>query len=125
LRETAASLATVLGHDVDINATAALCVAGIHGACEQYAADIAAGGTGLDAAFHARWSKRDALAGNAIRARIAGSAAGSSAAGSTDTAGALAAIAVGISATGALLVRDAAGTVHALNSGEVTLAPAT
>ena len=57
------------------------------------------------APLHSRYAARDVLAGRTVQA------------------GAVTGVACGLSADGALQVRDADGTVHAFHSGEVSVRP--
>jgi BirA family biotin operon repressor/biotin-[acetyl-CoA-carboxylase] ligase len=102
LRSKAGSLAHASGTVLEINETAALCAATVFETFERFLTD----GAGSD--FRALWEQHDFLAGKKVVAS----------GGGREVSGAV----LGLDATGALLVRDGAGVVHALNSGEVTLA---
>jgi BirA family biotin operon repressor/biotin-[acetyl-CoA-carboxylase] ligase len=104
LRHTSGSLAHARGGvALDINATAADIIATVLGVCARYFAE----GKGAD--FDLLWRGHDYLHGKTVTARFAG--------------GVLTGEAVGLDATGALLVWEASGNAcHALNAGEVTLA---
>lgn len=91
------------GVALDLNATAADVIAAVFGACVRYFDE------GMGGDFGALWRAHDYLNGKMVTARFAG--------------GTLAGTAVGLDATGALLVRELGGDVcHALHAGEVTLA---
>jgi BirA family biotin operon repressor/biotin-[acetyl-CoA-carboxylase] ligase len=102
LRGKAGSLAHASGAALEINETAALCAAVVFETFARFLEE----GAGAD--FGELWAKHDFLAGKVVVAS----------GGGREVAGAV----LGLDATGALLVRDDAGVVHALNSGEVTLA---
>jgi len=112
LRDTAGSLAWAQtksggagGAALDFNAVAAAAVTAVLGALADYARD---GGLGAD--FAERWRRFDALAGAHVTARAPGGPI--AAEGVTE----------GIDPDdGSLLVRDAAGALQRLHSGEVTL----
>jgi BirA family biotin operon repressor/biotin-[acetyl-CoA-carboxylase] ligase len=101
LRETAGSLAEASGAPLDINETAAAAIAAVLDAVARFERE------GLGADFDALWRRHDFLAGKTVEARGAG----------REVSG----VVLGVSAGGSLRVRDAAGKIHALHSGEVTL----
>ncbi|MDR1817428.1 MAG: biotin--[acetyl-CoA-carboxylase] ligase [Puniceicoccales bacterium] len=107
LRDTVATLAEAAAGSAppDVNLAAAECAAAVLTAFADYERE------GLGADFGERWARLDALAGRRVASR--------SITGGVGVSG----IAEGVDADGALRVRDAAGAVHALDSGEVTLAP--
>ncbi|MDR2863585.1 MAG: biotin--[acetyl-CoA-carboxylase] ligase [Puniceicoccales bacterium] len=101
LRDIAGSLSTALGAPLDINEVAADCVATVLGACEHFFEN------GLGDDFHDLWRAHDFLAEKTVTAHGAGAQ--------------ITGVAEGVDVRGALRVRDAAGYVHLLNAGEVTL----
>ncbi|MDR1498163.1 MAG: biotin--[acetyl-CoA-carboxylase] ligase [Puniceicoccales bacterium] len=101
LRDSVGSLSEAHGAPLDINKTAATTIATVL----ETVANFVREGLGTD--FDALWRQHDFLAGKTVSARSAGHE--------------ITGVALGISATGALRVRDASGKIHTLNSGEATL----
>jgi biotin-(acetyl-CoA carboxylase) ligase/biotin operon repressor len=105
LRARAGSLSQIAGRTFDINEVAALCAATVATAFDAFLRD----GFGSD--FTELWHRHDYLIGKTVTARS----------GHRELTGEV----LGLTETGALLLRDPTGTLHPLNSGEVTLSPPT
>lgn len=101
LRDTAGSLALAAQKPLDVNGTAAEVIAALLHAYDTFLVE------GRGDTFEELWRRYDFLAGKTVSVSILGRV--------------VSGVVSGLDASGALLLRDAAGTVHSLNAGEVSL----